>query len=166
MRESELWTARRAPCRDQRGEALGGDARIMRLAIRRFHQGEMQWQRESYGIAVEIERDGRDERHFEMAKPERRGDGGWRQHMGGVENPDEQLVAYIRPGGFAHQIETDPFRRSEALDMRHMQKRCIREWDIADAQHSHRKSSDAVMIERAISAIFFFSFIATLRIIA
>jgi hypothetical protein len=56
-------------------------------------------------------------------------------------------------------------RGGEMLGFRHVEQRRVGQRHISDAQpFRHRNSSAAVMMERATSAIFLFSFIATWRI--
>ena len=85
--------------------------------------------------------------------------------MRGVEQADVELVAHVRPGDFAHQLDIQAFGCGEALVDCDDQRGRVHERDEADAQPlvAHLNSSDAVMTDCAISAIFLFSFIAVLR---
>ncbi len=76
-----------------------------------------------------------------------------------------ELVADIGPGGVSHEFNLDAPRGGEMLGFRHVEQRRVGQRHISDAQtFRHRNSSAAVMMERATSAIFLFSFIATWRI--
>ena len=87
--------------------------------------------------------------------------------MGGVINAERQFVAQIGPGGFWRKLETQAFLAVEIFGARDQQQAGVGEGHEADAKLAgHLKNSAAVMSERAMSAIFLPSFIATLRIIA
>ena len=100
-----------------------------------------------------------------MTKTKTRGDGDRRDQMGAVEQPDIELVAYVRPGDFPHQFDVEAFLGREALVDRDQQRGRVGERDEPDAQAriAHRSSSAAVITDCATSAIFLFSFIAVLR---
>ncbi len=84
--------------------------------------------------------------------------------MRGVEIAEIELVPDIGPRHLPHEIEMQALVLCEAEFGRRDQERGVDERDEADADgHRHRNSSAAVTTERAISAIFFFSFIAVRR---
>ncbi len=128
--------------------------------------GRMQGGRDRDRVAIQPEAEGGDNRHLDVAEPERGGDGDRRQQMGRVEQADIELVAHVRPGDFAHQIDVEPFGGGEALVDGDDERARIDQWDEADGQPgaAHLSISAAVMIDCAISTIFFFSRIAVLRI--
>ena len=81
-----------------------------------------------------------------------------------IEMTGDQLVADIGPGDFGDELDIEPARGGEVLCLRHVEQRGVGQRHISDAQpFRHRNSSAAVMMDRAISAIFLFSFIATWR---
>jgi hypothetical protein len=78
--------------------------------------------------------------------------------------PATSLVADIGPGGVSYEFNLDAPRGGEMLGVRHVEQRRVGQRHISDAQTiRHRNSSAAVMMERATSAIFLFSFFATWR---
>ena len=84
--------------------------------------------------------------------------------MRGVEQADVQLVAHVGPGHFAHQLDLEPFGRGKALVDGDDQGGGIDQRDEPDAERcGHFSISDAVMIDCAISPIFFFSRMAVER---
>ena len=85
--------------------------------------------------------------------------------MGGVKQPDIELVADVRPLHFPHQPDVESLFGAKSLVDGHNQGGGIDERDKADVKRfGHFKSSDAVRIDCAISPIFFFSRIAVERI--
>ena len=81
--------------------------------------------------------------------------------------PSASLSRRLAQEVSAQSSNSEPFLAVEAFGGRDEQQPGIGKRHIADAQVlGHFSSSAAVMIERAISAIFLPSFIATLRIIA
>ena len=87
--------------------------------------------------------------------------------MRGVEQPDVELVAHVRPGDFARQLDVEALDDGEALVDDDKQRRRVHERNKPDPygfERGHFRSSAAVMIAAAMSAIFFFSRIAALRI--
>ena len=101
-----------------------------------------------------------------MTEPEAGSDGDRRQQMGGIEQADIELVAHVRPGDFAHQLDVEALGGGEALVDRDNERARIDQRDETDAQPgaAHFNISAAVMTDCAISTIFFFSRIAVLRI--
>ena len=88
--------------------------------------------------------------------------------MRGVEQPDVELVAHVRPGDFARQLDVEALDDGEALVDDDKQRRRVHERNKSDPygfeRLGHFRSSAAVMMAAAMSAIFFFSRIAALRI--
>ena len=123
----------------------------------------MQRRRHRDGIAVHAEPERRDDRHLDVAEPEARRDRDGRDQMCGVEQPDIELVAHVRPRHLAHQLDVEALGRAEPLVDRDQQRGRVRERDESDAQPvAHLNSSAAVMTDCATSAIFLFSFIGGL----
>jgi len=60
-------------------------------------------------IAVGIETEGHRQRYTGIADAQAGGDGQRRQHVRGIEQAVNQLVADIRPGIFAHQFDLKAF---------------------------------------------------------
>ena len=84
--------------------------------------------------------------------------------MGGIEQPDVELVAHVRPRDLAHEFDVEAFRRGKALVDRDQQRGGVGERDEPDPQPvAHLSNSAAVTTDCAISAIFLFSFMAVLR---
>ena len=98
-----------------------------------------------------------------MAKAERGRDRERRQHVGGVETAEHQLVADVGPRSLAHQhnIETGGSRKA-ALGSGD-QHGGVRQRHVADGELLHQNSSAAVMMAWAISTMRFFSFMAVRR---
>ena len=67
----------------------------------------MQRRRNGDGIAVQSKPKSRDNRHFDVPKPEARGDRDRRQQMRGVEQADIELVAHIRPRHLPYQLDIE-----------------------------------------------------------
>ncbi|MGC2224189.1 MAG: hypothetical protein WA624_18505 [Methylocella sp.] len=152
-----------ASCHD-RGERLGGDAGICDIALRLLQQGFEQHFRDRDGVAVKREGHRRHQRRLDLTNPERDRNGGRRQHVRRIEMAGHELVADIGPGGVSHEFNLDAPRRGEVLGFRHMEQCRVGQRHISDPQaFCHRNNSAAVMMERATSAIFLFSFIATWR---
>ncbi len=145
-------------------ERLRGDAGIGNVALCFPQQGFEQWPRNG-NRAVEPERHRCHKRGLELSDPERHRDGGRRQHVCRIEMAGHELVADIGPRGISHEFNLDAPRGGEMLGFRHVEQRRVGQRHISDAQpFRHRNRSAAVMMERATSAIFLFSFIATWRI--
>ncbi|MGY3358891.1 hypothetical protein ACVWZK_005554 [Bradyrhizobium sp. GM0.4] len=84
--------------------------------------------------------------------------------MRGVEQADIELVADVGPGDLADQFDLEPFSRGKSLVDGNDQRCGIDQRNEPDAEGSgHFSISDAVMIDWAISPIFFFSRIAVER---
>ena len=85
--------------------------------------------------------------------------------MRGVEQADIDLVAHIGPGNFPHQFDVEPFGGAKPLVDGDDQRRRVDQRDEPDPQplRAHFSISDAVITDWAMSAIFFFSFIAVVR---
>ena len=139
--------------------------RIGDVAVGRGRDRGIERGRHGDGVAVHAERERRDDRHLDVAEAEARGDRDRRDQVRGVEQADVELVAHVRPGHLAHQLDVETFGRGEALVDRDDQRGRVAERDEADAQAlvAHLNSSAAVMTDCATSAIFLFSFIAVLR---
>ncbi len=100
-----------------------------------------------------------------MRQPEARGDRNRRQQVSGIEQPDIELVADVRPRDFSDQGDVEPFVSRKSLVGGDDQRRGIDQRDESDAERcGHFRISDAVRIDCAISPIFFFSRIAVERI--
>ena len=94
--------------------------------------------------------------------------------MRGVENPDVELVADVRPRHFADEFDVEPFVGAKATVHRHDGCGGVAQRNETYAQtfkhflrsslRAHFNRSDAMTIDCAISAIFLFSFMAVLRI--
>src|SRR4051794_14252515 len=87
-----------------------------------------------------------------------------RDQMRGVEQPDIELVAHVRPRDFGHQLDIQTFLRGKALVDRDQQRGRSGKRNESDAQPlGHLNISAVVMTDCATSAILRFSFIAVLR---
>ena len=82
-----------------------------------------------------------------MAETEARGDGNGRDHVGGIEQADVELVAHVRPGHLAHQFDVEAFCRGKALVDRDDRGGGVAERNESDAQAfvAHLNSSAAVI---------------------
>ena len=153
-----------APRRDDARQRQRGGHRIEAVSVDFRHDGRMQRRRNRDRVAVEAEIERRCDRQLDVAEAEARRDRDRRQQMGGVEQPDVELVADIRPRHFPHQCDVEPFRCGKALVDGHDKGRGIDQRDEAYAKRcGHFSNSDAVRIDCAISPIFFFSRIAVDR---
>ena len=84
--------------------------------------------------------------------------------MRNVENAGAQLLTDVRPGHFADKLDFQAFLFGETEIGCNQQGRGVdKRYEPGGHFIRHRKSSAAVTTDWAISAIFFFSFIAVLR---
>src|SRR4051812_49980292 len=88
--------------------------------------------------------------------------------MRGIEHADVELVAHVRPGHFANELDIEACRGRESLVDRNDQRRGVAKRNEPDAQAvvAHLKSSAAGITDCATSAIFLFSFMAGFRRLA
>ena len=124
----------RLALRDDAGERPRRHQRIGDVAVGRGRERGMQGGRHRDGVAVHPERERGDDRHLDVAEAQARGDRHRRQQMGGIEDADIELVAHVRPGDLAHQLDIEPFGCGEAAVDRHDQGGRVAERDEADAQ--------------------------------
>ena len=159
--------------RDHPQQRLRGRQRVQRITIHVGHDRRMKRRRNGDRVAVQSEIERRHDRDFYVAEAEARSDCDRRQQMRGVEQSEIQLVAYIRPRDFTNQRNVQPLFTRKPLADGHQQGGCIDKRNKPDPQRRQRAAlrvvrhfsiSDAVMIDCAISAIFFFSRIAVERI--
>src|SRR4051812_15572603 len=81
-----------------------------------------------------------------------------------IEQPDIELVTYVRPRNLADEPDVEAFRGREALVDRDQQCGCVAQRNEPDPQPclGHLNSSAAVTTDWATSAILRFSFMAVL----
>ena len=152
---------------DHLGEPPRGTHGVGEVAAGGVGECGIEGGRDRDGIAVEAEIERGDDRHLDVAEAERGRDRDRRQKVGGVEQADIELVAHVGPRHFADQLDVEPFGGAKALVDGDDQGRGVGEGNEAEAQALvHLNISAAVMIDWAISEIFFFSFMAVLRISA
>ena len=153
-----------APLGNHTRQRFRGDERIEAVAIDLLHQRGMKRRRDRDRIAVDAEIEGRRDRHLDVTEPERGRNRDRREQMRGVEQADIELVADVGPGDLADQFDLEPFGRGKSLVDGNDQRCGVDQRNESDAEVSgHFNISDAVMIDWAISPIFFFSRIAVER---
>ena len=125
----------------------------------------MEVRRQGDGVAVQAERHRGGQRRPDAAQPERGRDGERRQKMRGVEMTEGQPVSDVRPGDLADELDLQALIGGESACRGDDRRGGVDQRDEADLQavRAHPRSSAAVTTDCAISEIFFFSFIATLR---
>ena len=101
-----------------------------------------------------------------MAEAKARRDRDRCEQMRGIEQADIELVAHIRPRHFPDQLDIEAFRFRKSLVHRDDERSRVGEGNEPDPQFAlaHLSISEAVMIDCAMSTIFFFSRIAVERI--
>src|SRR3954469_3831231 len=101
-----------------------------------------------------------------MADPKRGCECHWREHVCGIEMPDDNAIANVRPRGLAHQSEIDAFIACETL-FGGDHERCAveqgNESNNCNVGRGHLSSLAAVTTLCATSLMRRFSFIAALR---
>src|SRR5262249_14376264 len=115
-------------------------------------------------VTVQAKIEGRGDRYLDMAEPEVGGDRDRRKQMRSIEQADVELVAHVRPRHFPHQRDVEALGLGKTLVHRDDQGGRVDQRNEADTKGlAHFSISDAVMIDWAISLIFFFSRIAVER---
>ena len=104
------------------------------LSVRRGGDRGIERGRDRDGVAVHAQPEGGDDRHLDVAEPEARRDRDRRDQVRGIEQADIELVAHVRPGDLAHQLDVETLGGGEALVDRDDQRGRVGERNEADPQ--------------------------------
>ena len=138
--------------------------RIKAIAVDLRQQGGMQCRRDRDRVAVEAKVERCRNRNLNVPKPKAGGDRDRRQQMRGVKQSDVEFVADIGPRHLPHQRDVQSLGCGKTFINGHDQSCRVDQRNEPYANRcAHFNNCDAVRMDCAISAIFFFSRIAVER---